>query len=141
MQINFKSSVYELTDLIALLPQEFIVNYEAALRTQNWQNISPLIHKNAKIIFSNGSVHKGKEAVRIAFEKNFETIKNEDYNITNVHLLHQSETSTVYTFNYNWSGFIHGKRCSGKGLGSCVLILDQGIWKLILEHLSSIPKN
>ena len=63
-------------------PQDFIKNYEAALASQNWKNVQPLIHENACVIFSNGKINMGKSAIKTAFETNFSLIKNEAYQIT-----------------------------------------------------------
>ena len=70
---------------ISMSPNEFVRDYERALATQTWEAVRPLIHQNATVTFSNGAVHKGKTAVRIAYENNFETIKNETYTVSNVH--------------------------------------------------------
>ena len=51
-------------------PEDFIKAYEAALATQNWKNVEPLIAETASVTFSNGSVHLGKSNVQKAFENN-----------------------------------------------------------------------
>ena len=44
-------------------PETFIEKYEAALATQDWQQVAPLVHPEACVTFSSGSVHIGKTAV------------------------------------------------------------------------------
>lgn len=122
-------------------PNEFIRDYERALATQTWKAVSPLIHQNATVTFSNGTVHKGKTAVRIAYEDNFETIKNEKYSVSNVHWVLETENSATYTFDFYWAGMIEGKAASGAGRGTAVLVRVQDIWLLIAEHLGPYPKN
>lgn len=36
-------------------PEKFIEKYEAALATQDWQQVAPLLHPDACITFSSGS--------------------------------------------------------------------------------------
>ena len=116
-------------------PLEFVTHYESALATQNWEAVSPLIHTRASVVFSNGSVHKGKDAVRKAYERNFASIKNEHYKIANVHWLLDSSATAVYMFDFSWSGVIDGKEASGGGRGTAVLVYDDGKWQLLAEHL------
>ncbi|HXD12520.1 MAG TPA: hypothetical protein VN653_20790 [Anaerolineales bacterium] len=52
-------------------PEEFIRAYEVALATQDWNQVEPLVHTDACVTFSNGTVHKGKGEIQRAFEKNF----------------------------------------------------------------------
>jgi hypothetical protein len=66
-------------------PEDFIHAYEVALASQDWVQVEPLIHNEACVTFSNGTLHKGKAEVQRAFEKNFTLIKDEIYSIANVH--------------------------------------------------------
>lgn len=118
---------------------EFIRDYETALGTQKWNAVAPLIHENASVTFSDGSVHKGKAAVRAAYERNFEAIKNEDYKIANVHWLLDTPNSAAYIFDFKWSGVIGGKSVSGAGRGTAVLVFEQDKWQLLAEHLGPYP--
>lgn len=116
-------------------PEAFIKNYEKALVTQNWQNVAPLIHENANVIFSNGAIHIGKEHIKKAFEHNFSIIKNEKYAIKNVRWILKKETTAMYAFEFFWKGIINEKSVEGEGIGTCVLIKEQDLWILLSEHL------
>jgi ketosteroid isomerase-like protein len=118
-------------------PEEFIQAYEQALATQNWMNVDPLVHENACVTFSNGTVHKGKEEVKKAFESNFSIIKDETYSISNVHWVSKGSETAVYLFEFNWSGLINGQPASGSGRGTSVLIKENDKWQLLVEHLGS----
>ena len=120
-------------------PDEFIQAYEQALATQYWTNVDPLVHENACVTFSNGSVHKGKPAVTKAFEANFASIKDETYSISNVHWVIKAAGTAVYLFEFNWSGLIKDKPASGSGRGTSVLIKENDKWLLLVEHLG--PKS
>lgn len=116
-------------------PADFARHYEAALRTQQWDAVSPLIHPDASVTFSDGSVHKGKDAVRAAYERNFAAIKNEDYRVSNIHWLAQEQDFATYLFDFHWTGLIGGKTMSGSGRGTTVLTRLQDQWQLLAEHL------
>ena len=116
-------------------PEEFIKCYEAALASQNWDNVEPLVHANACVTFTNGTVHKGLEAIKVAFTKNFSLIKDEKYFITDVHWVVKDTAFAVYLFNFNWSGLIDGEQTSGSGRGTTTLICEDGKWLLVSEHL------
>lgn len=132
---------YANSEEISVVPQSFVKKYESALSTQLWENVSPLIHEDAVVTFSNGSVHNGKEAVRAAYLKNFAAIQNEDYQITNVHWVLEIEKSAVYTFDFHWSGVIDGNAVSGSGRGTAVIVSEQQGWQLVAEHLGPYPKK
>ena len=121
--------------------EEFIRAYEQALATQDWINVEPLVHNAACVTFSNGTVHKGKPAVRKAFESNFSIIKDEEYSITNVHWVNKSPQTAVYLFEFNWSGLINDKPASGSGRGTSVLIKENDKWQLLVEHLGPNALN
>jgi ketosteroid isomerase-like protein len=120
-------------------PEEFIPKYEQALSTQQWKHVEPLIHKDACVTFSNGTIHKGKAEAQKAFEKNFSLIKNETYSIENVHWVIKKPETAIYLFEFSWSGIINDKLASGSGRGTCVLVNEAGKWQLLVEHLG--PKT
>src|SRR5262245_41066365 len=109
-------------------PEEFVRAYEQALATQNWNHVEPLVHANACVTFSNGSVHKGKPEVKTAYEHNFALIKDETYSMTNVHWILKGTDTAIYLFEFNWSGLINGKQASGSGRGKSVLIKEGDEW-------------
>lgn len=58
--------------------KDFVKEYETALGTQDWISVAPLISDDAIVIFSNGSLHAGKEAIKAAYQHNFSAIKGEE---------------------------------------------------------------
>ncbi len=115
--------------------EQFIKDYEAALASQNWDNVEPLIHELACVTFSNGSVHKGIYAIKEAYKRNFAIIEDEEYSIADVHWILKKEAIAVYLFSFYWSGKINGQQASGSGRGTTVIMFENGRWKLIAEHL------
>lgn len=118
-----------------MTPQQFITTYEQALASQNWSKVSPLIHPNACVTFSSGVVNKGKEAVKAAFERNFEMIKSEKYVVSNISWLLQNDSTAVYLFDFHWRGIINGNAVEGSGVGTSVLVKEGEKWLLLTEHL------
>lgn len=113
-----------------MTPEIFIKNYENALSTQDWKNIEPLIHENACVTFSTGTVHKGKHEVQKAFERNFSVIKEEQFSISNIHWIKKNKEVAVYLFDFSWQGIVNGQQAEGSGRGTSVLINQKGEWKL-----------
>ncbi len=116
--------------------EEFIPQYEAALASQDWSQVSPLIHKEAIVTFSDGSIHEGIDKIQIAFERNFKLIKSEKYEVLNVEWVEKEESNAQYNFHFKWEGYINGELMGGSGKGSCQLIKDKGNWLLWREELS-----
>lgn len=122
-------------------PEQFIAEYEGALKSQNWDVVAPLIHEDCVATFTSGT-YKGKRAVEGIFRRNFEAIKSEHYAITNIHWVTRAEGFAVFTFDYQWSGVINREQASGGGRGSSVIVKNSGAWQLISEHLGpAAPKQ
>jgi len=119
-------------------PEDFSHAYEQALASQDWVRVEPLIHAEACVTFSNGTVYKGKREVQKAFEHNFSLILDENYSMTNVHWVLKNAETAVYLFEFHWSGIINGKPAQGAGRGTSVLIRQGDIWQLLIEHLGPI---
>jgi len=118
-----------------MIPEKFIKAYESALATQDWNRLDKLISDQIAVTFSDGTVHVGKDEVQIAFEKNFASIKSEKYTIQNAKWLRKEETFAVYLFEFYWTGIVNGKSVSGNGIGTSVIVKEEGRWKLLTEHL------
>lgn len=123
-----------------MTPDAFITAYESALATQDWQAVAPLVHSDACVTFSNGTVHEGIAAVEAAFTRNFSLIKGETYAISNVRWVLKTSETAVYLFDFSWSGEINGEHASGSGRGTSVLVREGDQWMLLVEHLGLRPK-
>ena len=123
--------------------EDFIRAYEKALASQRWAAVAPLVHENACVTFSSGTVHIGKTAVRKAYEANFSAIEDEEYRIANVHWVRRGEDVSVYVFDFFWTGRIDGRDAKGAGRGTAVLVRCGSGWQLLAEHLgptrSAVP--
>jgi ketosteroid isomerase-like protein len=117
------------------MPEDFIRKYEAALATQKWEAVEPLMHLNCTVTFSDGSQHRGRKEVEKAFRKNFALIQDEKYAISKWHWIHKTEFFAVFTYLFDWSGVIDGKPVAGSGRGTSSLIQEGGVWLLVSENL------
>lgn len=119
-----------------MTPSEFLIAYEAALATQDWGLVAPLVHEDATVTFSNGAVYKGKASIQGAFEKNFSSIKSEEYSIAGIHWIRETGDYAVCNYTYHWQGIINGELAGGAGRGTSVLVNEDGRWLLLAEHLT-----
>ena len=121
--------------------EEFIGLYEKAISSHGWAAVDPLIHPDACVTFSTGAVHKGKNAVRLAFEGNFSTIQHERYAISNLHWIIRTPEFAVSLFEFEWNGRINGRDASGAGNGTFVLVRNGTDWQLLAEHLVAAARG
>jgi ketosteroid isomerase-like protein len=106
--------------------------------THDFDQVGQLIDENAVFWFSSGS-YSGKAAIREAFERTWDMIKEEKYDIRDVTCIAKSEVTAVYVYTFHWEGWINGKMSQGKGRGTSVLVKRGNDWKVIHEHLSAFP--
>ena len=109
--------------------------YEAALGTQDWTEVEPLLHDDVCVTFSNGAFHHGKKAVRAAFSRNFELIADEEYEISDLVWIADGPSYAVCAYRFRWSGLIDGKAAAGGGRGTSVVVNDGVRWLVLAEHL------
>ena len=79
--------------------RDFVTVYEAALGTQHWESIAPLVHPDCTVTFSEGT-YRGIGEVGAAFRKTFDLIKDETYEMRDIHWVMESETTAVLTFQF-----------------------------------------
>jgi ketosteroid isomerase-like protein len=118
-----------------MTPQDFVRAYEAALATQDWSHVEPLMHPDVCVTFSTGARRQGITHVERAYRENFAGIKDEHYAISDVHWVSCDAAYAVYLFRFRWSGRIDGELASGGGLGTAVIKCEAGRWRLLTEHL------
>lgn len=117
-----------------MTPQQTLKAYEAALSSQQWSAVKPLMHDDICVTFTNGTF-KGIKEVQSIFERNFSLIKDEKYSISNIHWAVHSESHAVCLYEFNWEGIIDAQHCSGGGRGTSVLVFTNQQWRIITEHL------
>lgn len=119
-----------------MTPMEFLREYETSGRTGGVEHTLRLIDDKAIYWFSDGTAHVGKDAVERAIRRNFELIKDETYQISDVVWVAQSPDIAACTYRFDWSGLLRGEPASGSGRGTCVLARKGDAWIVVHEHLS-----
>lgn len=115
-------------------PDGLIEDYQAALASQQWERVRPLIHQDCAMVFSSGTFI-GIDQVESAFRRTFDSIQDERYAISNLRWIDRSETRAVALYDFAWEGLIDGQPASGGGRGTSVLVRSRGGWQILLEHL------
>jgi ketosteroid isomerase-like protein len=123
-----------------LTPEDLLRAYEAALATQNWANVEPLLDDEVCVTFSNGTFLRGKHEVGAAFSTNFALIEDETYELADVVWIANEPSHAVCAYSFHWSGLIDGKPAAGSGRGTCVITRSDGRWRLLAEHLGPAPR-
>jgi ketosteroid isomerase-like protein len=122
-----------------MTPVEFLREYELKTNTHRFEEVAPLIAENAVYWFNDGSF-QGKEAIRQAFEKTWAFIQDEHYGLENLQWLVNDDLTAVCIYLFRWQGKIEGRLVQGMGRGTSVLEKSNSDWKVIHEHLSSLPE-
>ena len=124
----------ELTEAEAL---QFMARFEAALATEDFEKVAPLIHPQAVFRFSEGD-HSGMADIRAAVERTWAfEVDDERYYLTDKRVLHSGKGAATVLFTWNWSGDSaeHGPfKITGRG--TVQLVRHEGTIKILLEHLS-----
>lgn len=121
-----------------MTPIEFMQEYEQRTNTHNFQEVVPLIADDAIYWFSDGSFH-GVDEMRQAFERTWDVIQNERYEIEHIQWLISNEKTAVCTYMFHWQGIVEDQSAQGEGRGTSVLAKVKGEWKVLHEHLSPNP--
>ena len=116
--------------------EQFMGEYEQATDSHDLEKLLSMIDDRAIYLFSDESVHEGKQAIAKVLEHNFTLIKSESYAINNLTWLAKSGEVAACVYDYSWSGVIHGNAVSGFGRGTTVIQHDGSDWKVVNEHLS-----
>jgi uncharacterized protein (TIGR02246 family) len=117
-------------------PADFMRLYESAANAHDLEAMLNLIADDAVFLFSDGSAHIGKDAIRKAIRANFDAIESETYRISRLIWLAESDEVAACVYAFEWSGTIRGRRESGAGRGTTVLSRTGTDWRVIHEHLS-----
>jgi ketosteroid isomerase-like protein len=118
---------------------ETLKAYEDATNLHRFDAVAPLIATDAVFWFSDGS-HIGLDAIRAAFERTWQLIRDETYWLDEVNWIASGQRSACCLYRYNWKGVVNGTAMQGNGRGTSVLRADTGGWLIVHEHLSRFPK-
>lgn len=113
--------------------------YIEATNTHDFQNVRQLLHPNAVYWFSDKTCTSPEE-IQAYFEHAWDLIKEEVYSAADVQWIAVDGNTATCVYHYRYEGYLQGKFVKGSGRATNVFIKDTELgWKLIHEHLSSIP--
>jgi len=119
-------------------PRSVLRQYGQVINEHDFDLLVPLISPDCTFWFSSGS-HHGLDEARLAFEKTWDNIREEEYGINNEVWIIETAEGAVCTYSFKWSGLVGGERRSGSGRGTSCFRVEDGEWKLMHEHLSPFP--
>jgi Tfp pilus assembly protein PilW len=114
---------------------KFLAEYEKATNTHVFSSVIDFIHPEAIYRFTDGDF-VGIQAIQNAFEKNWNSIKNEKYRISNLKVITSDTCTATVTYTFEWSGLVDGVQKNGKGRGTNIVICNDNKLQFIHEHLS-----
>lgn len=117
-------------------PDEFMREYECVTNSHDLQAALSLIDEEAIYLFSDGSVHIGKQAIEKVLRRNFELIQDEEYSLDNLTWILDTDDTAACLYDFSWSGIVNGEPASGSGRGTSILVRSGDNWRVVHEHLS-----
>lgn len=116
-------------------PRELLAEYERRLSEHRFDAVAPFISANAVFWFNDGS-YSGLAAIRAAFERTFAAFPLERYWLEDVQWIASDTVAAACVYRFRWMATNGGRQVSGGGRGTCVLRRENGVWKIVHEHLS-----
>ena len=118
--------------------ESILEQYIWATNTHDFDNVKSLLHPEAVYWFSDQKCDSIK-AIQNYFENTWNTIKEEVYSASDIRWLVVKENTATCIYTYLYKGYVDYRFVSGSGRATNVFVKDnEGNWKLIHEHLSSI---
>lgn len=114
----------------------FMARYKLANNSHDIDRVLPMIAPDATYWFTDGS-YRGLEEIKSAIERTFAAIREEVYEISDLEWVVVTGKHAVCTYNFSWTGMVDGRRHSGHGRGTNVIMKRSGVWQMQHEHLSS----
>ncbi len=118
---------------------EFLVRYEKAFRTQNWDEVKGFFHDECTMIFSDGT-YKGINEVEKVIKKIFSLIKKQTYEVKDLYWTFNTDKMASCVYTFSWSGEVFGAKAVGAGRGTNLFVKENGQWKIVNEHLGPLPR-
>ncbi len=118
--------------------RSLLEKYEKQINTHDFNEVIDLISADAIFWFSSGS-HEGVAAIKAAFEKTWALIQEETYWLSDIRWVSESSESASCVYTFHWKGKISGTAREGSGRGTTLLQKQDGVWKIVHEHLSNFP--
>ena len=112
--------------------------YSELINKHDFSLLLPLLSGDCKFWFSSGT-YVGLNETQKAFDKTWALIKEEDYTLSDIEWIAESDAAAVCTYTYHWKGYIDGNLREGNGRGTSCFRKEGSDWKIVHEHLSPFP--
>lgn len=116
---------------------QVLSDYIDATNSHDFNNLIPLISKNAYYLFGDKKC-SGIEEIRVYFEHAWDLIKQEGYNAVDIQTVYEDEHTKLFVYRYTYEGYYQNTFVSGQGRATNVFIKEDGKFGLYHEHLSQI---
>jgi ketosteroid isomerase-like protein len=119
----------------------FLDRFEEVAGAEDFSLIQDMIHEHAVFRFNDGDF-VGRKAIQAVFEKTWKGsagVKKERFYLSDIVVLSVDRASAAATYTYNWEGSQEGRPFRIQGRGTRVLVLEQGRFQIVHEHLSRFP--
>ncbi len=116
--------------------KECLAAFEAALGKRDLDVAMTLLSDDVVFFYSNGTAHFGRDAIRVAIQANFASIKDDNYRTHDHIWLAQSDTAAACVYSFSWMGTMDGKPVSGRGRGTSILRCEADGWRIVNEHFN-----
>jgi ketosteroid isomerase-like protein len=114
----------------------FMMAYEEANNTHDFERVAPMIAGDATYWFTDGS-YQGLPQIAHAIRQTFAAIQDEIYEISDLDWIVLAPEQAVCRYRFSWRGVIGGEQRSGRGRGTNVIVKREGQWRITHEHLST----
>lgn len=121
---------------------DFLNHFEALAEKEDFSLIEDMIHEQAHFRFNDGDF-VGRQAIRAAFENSWRgdpTVQKARFYLSDIVVLTTDHATATATYTYNWEGSQAGREFTIRGRGTRVLHRENGVLRIIHEHLSRFPK-
>jgi len=120
-------------------PEDTLKQYESKINLHDFDQLVPLISPDALFWFNDGS-YSGLDEIRNAFEATWRKFPLEHYWLDDIAWIATADNAAGCTYHFRWKAVIDGRALSGGGRGTTILRNENGMWKIVHEHLSQNPQ-
>ena len=109
--------------------------YMDAINSRDFTQVSKLLHKNA-VFYIDKQVQTELSQIEAHHNHFWDTLKESKFWATDIAVLHRDCKTCIYTYQYNFSGYINGEHFEGIGRTTDVFVQNDttGQWELLHEH-------
>ncbi|MCL2200215.1 MAG: nuclear transport factor 2 family protein [Defluviitaleaceae bacterium] len=114
--------------------------YMEAINTHDFSHVSKVLHKNATFCHA-GQMKATFEQIKAYHDNFWDTVKESKFWATDVTLIYSDDKCRVYTYQYNYSGYVEGEHVESGGTSTDVFVKNNEKWELLHEHSGSMTPD